>query len=94
MKNRFISGFLCGAVIFGAAGALAASYTVLDNPFPIQLNGKTVQIEGYNINDNTYLSCVISLRLSEALKSASRTVKSSFRQTATFIRSNRLKRRR
>lgn len=54
MKNRFISGFLCGAVIFGAAGALAATYTAVDNPFPIQLNGKTVQIEGYNINDRTY----------------------------------------
>ena len=54
MKNRFISGFLCGAVIFGAAGVFAASYTAVDNPFPIQLNGKTVQIEGYNINDSTY----------------------------------------
>ena len=54
MKRNFIAGFLCGAVIFGAAGALAASLTATPNPFPIKLNGNDVSIEGYNIEDSTY----------------------------------------
>ena len=54
MKNRFITGFICGAVAFGAIGAFAAQYVANDNPFPIQLNGKDIIIEGYNINNETY----------------------------------------
>lgn len=56
MKNRFITGFICGAVAFGAIGAFAAQYVANDNPFPIQLNGKDISIEGYNINnENGYI---------------------------------------
>ena len=54
MKKQFITGFISGALIFGVAGVLAATYTATDNPFPVQLNGNNVQIEGYNIEGSTY----------------------------------------
>lgn len=54
MKINFIAGFLSGAVIFGAAGALAAGLVANQNPFPVQLNGNDVDIEGYNIEGSTY----------------------------------------
>lgn len=54
MKRQFIIGFISGSIIFGTIGALAATYTATNNPFPIKLNGNDVQIEGYNIEDSTY----------------------------------------
>lgn len=54
MKKQFITGFLSGALIFGVVGALAATYTATNNPFPVKLNGNDVQIEGYNIDGSTY----------------------------------------
>ena len=53
-RNNFIAGFVSGALIFGAIGAIAAGITATENPFPIKLNGEDVTIEGYNINDQTY----------------------------------------
>ena len=54
MKRNFITGFLCGALIFGAVGVLATNLTAAPNPFPITLNGNDVSIEGYNIEGSTY----------------------------------------
>ena len=54
MKRNFIAGFVSGALIFGAIGAVASGLIANPNPFPIKLNGNDVDIEGYNINDNTY----------------------------------------
>lgn len=54
MKKQTVLSFLCGALLFGSAGVFAGQYMATDNPFPIQLNGKAVSIEGYNINDETY----------------------------------------
>lgn len=54
MKKSNIISFIIGAVIFGSVSAFAVQYTISDNPYPIQLNGQNVNIEGYNINDNTY----------------------------------------
>lgn len=54
MKKNFIVGFLSGAILFGTVGAFAGQLVAVENPFRIQLNGKDVKIEGYNINDNTY----------------------------------------
>lgn len=54
MKKRFITGFACGALIFGTVGVFAGQYVAVENPFSVQLNGENVNIEGYNINDNTY----------------------------------------
>lgn len=54
MKTNFIAGFLSGALIFGAAGVLAAGLIANPNPFPIMLNGESVSMEGYNIEGSTY----------------------------------------
>lgn len=54
MKKNFITGFLAGSLLFGAVGAFAVNYTATQNPYPVMLNGQNVQMEGYNINDNTY----------------------------------------
>ena len=53
-RSNFIAGFVSGALIFGAIGAVAAQITASPNPFPIKLNGENVNIEGYNISGSTY----------------------------------------
>lgn len=54
MKKQFITGFITGALVCGAAGVGAAVYEAQTNAFPIQLNGENVTLEGYNINGYTY----------------------------------------
>lgn len=55
MKRNFITGFISGAVAFTMVGAFAAgTFTATPNVYPIQLDGKDVNIEGYEINDYTY----------------------------------------
>ncbi len=54
MKKFFISGVITGALIFGGLGVLAGQYIANPNPFPMQLNGESVYVEGYNIDDSTY----------------------------------------
>lgn len=54
MKKNFISGVVTGALIFGALGVFAGQYVANPNPFPIQLNGENVSMEGYNIDGSTY----------------------------------------
>lgn len=55
MKN--IKSITLG-IIIGAAATLSitalAEYIVVPNSFPVKVNGQTVQVEGYNINDSTY----------------------------------------
>ena len=54
MKKNFVTGFISGAVIFSMAGAFAANMVTTPNTFPVQLDGKDVSIEGYNVDDYTY----------------------------------------
>lgn len=54
MKKQFITGVVIGGMTFGAAGVFAGQYMATENPFPVQLNGTNISLEGYNINDNTY----------------------------------------
>ena len=54
MKNKFITGVIIGGMVFGTAGAFAGQYVATENPFPVQLNGSNVSIEGYNIEGSTY----------------------------------------
>ena len=54
MKKTFLTGLLTGAIIFGSVGVFAGQYTATENPFPIQLNGSSVSMEGYNIDGSTY----------------------------------------
>lgn len=54
MEKKFITGFLSGAIICSIAGALASNLTAAPNTYPVQLDGKNVSIEGYNVEDYTY----------------------------------------
>lgn len=54
MKKGYLAGVMTGAVVFGAAGAWAGQYMAVSNPFPVLLNGESISLEGYNINDSTY----------------------------------------
>jgi hypothetical protein len=54
MKRNFITGFVSGALICGAAAVVAANYTATENQYPVQLNGNNVNVEGYNIDGYTY----------------------------------------
>lgn len=54
MKKDLIIGIIIGSCLTAAVGVAATSLTATSNPFPIQLNGNNVSIEGYNINNNTY----------------------------------------
>lgn len=55
MKNikSITLGILIGAITTLSFTALA-EYIVVPNSFPVKVNGQTVQVEGYNINDSTY----------------------------------------
>lgn len=55
MKNikSITIGVLIGATATLSITALA-EYIVVPNSFPVKVNGQTVQVEGYNINDSTY----------------------------------------
>ena len=54
MKKHFISGVISGALVFGTIGVFAGQYIATDNPYPVQLNGQNINLEGYQINDYTY----------------------------------------
>lgn len=54
MKKNFITGFISGAVAFTMAGVFAANMVTTPNTYPVQLDGKNVNIEGYNVDDYTY----------------------------------------
>lgn len=54
MKKSNIASFIAGAMIFGSIGVFAGQYVATENPFPMQLNGSDVSIEGYNIEGSTY----------------------------------------
>ena len=54
MKKQFIAGIIVGSILSGAIGVFAGQYMATSNPFPVQLNGTNISLEGYNINDNTY----------------------------------------
>lgn len=54
MKKNFITGFISGAVAFTMVGAFAANMVTTPNTYPVQLDGKNVNIEGYNVDDYTY----------------------------------------
>lgn len=54
MKKSFVTGFISGAAAFTMAGVLAANMVTTPNAYPVQLDGKAVTIEGYNVDDYTY----------------------------------------
>lgn len=57
MKEKLqgvIIGGMIGIIVTGSIGVFAAQYTANDNPFPITYNGRSVSLQGYNIDGNTY----------------------------------------
>lgn len=54
MKKNFITGFVSGAVAFTMVGAVAANMVTTPNTHPVKLDGKNVNIEGYNVDGYTY----------------------------------------
>lgn len=52
-KKELFAGIIIGSLLT-ATGAFAVQYVATDNPFPVQLNGQDVNIQGYNIEGNTY----------------------------------------
>ncbi len=54
MKKNFITGFISGAVAFTIVGEAAANVITMPNEYSVQLDGKNVSIEGYNIDDYSY----------------------------------------
>ncbi len=51
--KSLICGILIGSLATISITALA-ELIANPNPYPVKVNGETVQIEGYNINDSTY----------------------------------------
>ncbi len=51
--KKLITGIVIGAVLGTAIGGFAVG-NVVDNRFPIKVNGEEKKIEGYNIDDRTY----------------------------------------
>ncbi len=51
--KKYIAGIATG-VLLSCTFALAVNYNATENPFPVQLNGSPVNIEGYNIDGSTY----------------------------------------
>ena len=57
MKNNWktgIIGFCLGVLVVAGTAVFAAQMEVVENPFPIKLDGQEITLEGYNLNDNTY----------------------------------------
>lgn len=54
IKKNFITGFVSGAVLFSVAGVLSANMVTTPNAYPVKLDGKDIDIEGYNVDDYTY----------------------------------------
>ena len=53
-NKKCIIYFIAGAMIFGTVGAFAGQYIATENTFPVQLNGKDVAVDGYNIDGSEY----------------------------------------
>ena len=54
--KQFMIGFLVGALLFSLSPVFAeGELNIINNPFPILINGQVAEVEGYNINGYTFL---------------------------------------
>lgn len=54
--KKFIMGFVLGALLFSFSSVYAATgLNIMLNPYPVLINGIQTIVEGYNINDYTFL---------------------------------------
>ena len=57
--KQFMIGFLVGALLFSLSPVFAeGGLNIMENPFPILVNGQPTEVEGYNINGYTFLKLV------------------------------------
>lgn len=52
--KKIIAGFIAGILVSSLVLGAVASLYVVENPFPVKVNGVVKDIEGYNINNTTY----------------------------------------
>ena len=56
MKNlKFITGVICGAVLFGGVSAIANEIVARLSNQPIYVDGQKIEMTAYSINDNNYI---------------------------------------
>ena len=56
MKNfKFITGVVCGAVLFSGVSAIANEIMARLSNQPIYVDGQKIEMTAYNINDNNYV---------------------------------------
>lgn len=53
--KSFISGIIIGTLIASTVSVFAITLKITNNNYPIYVNGQKQEIDGYNINGNTYL---------------------------------------
>lgn len=54
--KKYISGLLTGIIIATSLTTFAAvQLKVVPNPYPVLVNGTKTNVQGYNINNSTYL---------------------------------------
>jgi hypothetical protein len=54
--KHYLIGFLAGTLLFSLSPVFAeGELNVIENLFPVYINGKMERVEGYNINGYTYL---------------------------------------
>lgn len=54
--KKFISGLITGIIVCLSLTTFAAvSLNVIPNPYSVLINGHKTQVDGYNINESTYL---------------------------------------
>lgn len=51
--KKFITGFLCGAILCGVFSVFAVN-SIYENPYKILVNGEEKYIQGYNVDDYSY----------------------------------------
>lgn len=53
--KKYISGLITGVIISFCMVGFAAELNIIENPYPVLINGVVESVEGYNINGFTFL---------------------------------------
>lgn len=53
--KKYLSGLITGLILALSFTVLAAELRIIPNPYPVLINGTNHTVDGYNINDYTYL---------------------------------------
>lgn len=53
--KKFLCGLILGIIVSLSMVGIATELNIVPNPFPVLINNVVTEVEGYNINDYTYL---------------------------------------